>query len=294
MNTRIIALIAATAAAFIYGVNFTIAKEVMPQYVKPFGFILLRVVGATVIFWLLGLLVKAKPIEKQDFKHIIGTAFFGVALNMLTFFKGLSYTTPISAAVIMVTAPIMVLIISAILLKERVVPIRIIGIIIGLTGAVALIVYGNASSSGAQNMILGNFLVFVNATSYAVYMVIVKKLLAKYHPFVFVKWLYLFGSLMVIPFGISEFLEASWQNIPTGIYLKIGFVVIFTTCITYLFNLYALSKLRPTTVSVFIYLQPVIATIYALIVGSDTLNMVKVVATLLIFLGVYLVTKQKK
>jgi drug/metabolite transporter (DMT)-like permease len=114
----------------------------------------------------------------------------------------------------------------------------------------------------------------------------------KYNPIVFVKWLYLFGLLFVTPFGLQELTEVQWQVMPTSIYVKAGFVVVFTTCITYLFNLFALTKLKPTTVSVFIYLQPVIASIYALFVGSDSLNTVKILATLLIFFGVYLVTKQ--
>lgn len=292
MNQRTLALIATSIATLIYGVTFTIAKEVMPLYIKPYGFILLRVGGAAMVFWLLGLFIKAKSIEKSDYKKIIIAAFFGVGLNMLTFFKGLSYTTPISASVIMVTSPILVLIFASILLKEKLILRKIIGVVIGLIGAVILIVYGTSPNGDAQNMMLGNLLVFINAASYAMYLVQVKKLIAKYNPIVFVKWLYLFGFLFVLPFGFVELSEVNWSLMPTSIYFKVGFVVLFTTCITYLFNLFALSKLKPTTVSVFIYLQPVIASIYALFVGSDSLNTVKVAATLLIFLGVFLVTKQ--
>lgn len=292
MNQRVLALIATSIATLIYGITFTVAKEVMPMYIKPFGFILLRVAGATFVFWLLGLFVKAASIEKSDYKSIAIAAFFGVGLNMLTFFKGLSYTTPISASVMMVTTPILVLIFSSILLREKIIKRRIAGVVIGLIGAIILIVYGNSTENEAKNMMLGNFLVFVNAASYAMYLVTVKKLITKYNPIVFVKWLYLFGLLFVIPFGFTELVEVQWQLMPTSIYLKAGFVVLFTTCVTYLFNLFALSKLKPTTVSVFIYLQPVIASIYALFVGSDTLNTVKIAATLLIFFGVFLVTKQ--
>ncbi|MCH3881212.1 MULTISPECIES: DMT family transporter [Tenacibaculum] len=292
MNTRTIALIAVFITSLIYGVTFTIAKEVMPLYIKPYGFILLRVGGATIVFWLVGLLVKAKSIEKQDYKHILLASFFGVGINMLTFFKGLSLTTPISAAAIMVMSPIMVLLFASILLKEKLIPKKIIGVIIGFIGALLLIIYGNASDVNGENIILGNFLVFVNAASYGFYLVLAKKLIEKYNPVVFVKWLYLFGLIWVIPFGLNELTEVQWNIMPNSIYLKAGFVVLFTTCITYLFNLFGLSKLKPTTVSVFIYLQPVIASIYALSVGSDTLNTVKIAATLLIFLGVYLVTKQ--
>ncbi|CAA0199557.1 Probable drug/metabolite-transporting permease [Tenacibaculum maritimum] len=292
MNTRTLPLVAASIATIIYGVTFTVAKEVMPLYIKPFGFILLRVLGATIVFWLLGLFVKGQSIEKGDYKRIIMASFFGIGLNMLSFFKGLSYTTPISASVMMVMSPILVLIFASIILKEKLIPRKIAGVAIGLIGAIVLIVYGNSSSVNAKNMVFGNFLVFINAASYAMYLVIVKELVSKYNPIVFVKWLYLFGLLFVVPFGFLELIEVSWSTMPMNIYAKVGFVVLFTTCVTYLFNLFALSKLKPTTVSVFIYLQPVIASIYALLVGSDSLNTIKISATLLIFLGVYLVTKQ--
>jgi drug/metabolite transporter (DMT)-like permease len=295
MNSRSLAIIALSIAALIYGVTFTIAKEVMEGHIKPFGFIVLRVAGAALVFWTIGLFVKnAKPIEKSDYKKIALAAFFGVGLNMLTFFKGLSYTTPISASVIMVTSPILVLIFSSIIIRERIPNYRILGVFIGLAGAILLILYGHGSEIGGSNRTLGNILVFINAASYGLYLVIVKGLIVKYNPIVFVKWMYLFGLIYVVPFGFSEVLEISWQEMPTSIYVRAGFVVLFTTCVTYLFNLFALSKLKPTTVSVFIYLQPVIASIYALIVGSDHLSWVKIAATLLIFTGVFLVTKRPK
>ena len=292
MNIRIIALCAVAIVTIIYGVTFTVAKEVMPHYVKPFGFIFLRVFGAACIFWFASLFIKNDKIEKGDYKTIALSAFFGIALNMLTFFKGLNYTTPISASVMMVTSPILVLIFSSILMKERPTLIKIAGVIIGLIGAVVLILYGGKSDASAKNMMLGNFLVFINAASYGMYLVIVKKVVAKYKPVTFIRWLYFFGIIFVFPFGISEFSEIQWKIIPTSGYLRIGFVVIFASCITYLFNLFALSKLKPTTVSVFIYLQPVVASIYALLVGSDHLDTIKIIATILIFLGVYLVSKQ--
>lgn len=292
MNSRILALIAVFIAAVIYGVNYTIAKDVMPFYVKPYAFILLRVSGATLFFWFIGLFIKSQKIENSDFKKIFLASLFGVTINMLAFFKGLSLTTPISASVVMVTTPIMVLIFSAILLKEKILKLKIVGIIVGLIGTIILIIYGNTTDSNASDRILGNFLVFVNASSYGLYLVLVKNLLKKYNPFIFIKWFYLFGLITVLPFSFNEFTEISWSILPTTIYLKIGFVVLFTTCITYLFNLYGLTKLKPTTVSVFIYLQPVIATLFALFAGSDSLNLVKVLAIIIIFVGVYLVTKQ--
>ena len=192
MNQRSIALILVSIATLIYGVTFTIAKDVMPLYIKPYAFILLRVSGATAIFWIVGLFVKSQKIAKQDYKKIILASFFGIALNMLCFFKGLSLTSPISASVMMVTSPIMVLIFSSILLKENIIKRKIIGVFVGLIGAVLLIVYGNSGDTTDTDSTLGNFLVFVNAASYGLYLVLVKKLISKYNPITFIKWFYLF------------------------------------------------------------------------------------------------------
>jgi drug/metabolite transporter (DMT)-like permease len=292
MSKRTWALLAAMMVSVIYGVSFTIAKDVMPFYIKPFGFILLRVIGATLLFWLVSFFGPKEKIQLQDFPRIAAAALFGVAINMLTFFKGLSFTSPISAAVIMVTTPIIVLILSAIIMKEKIKTRKIIGILLGLFGTGFLILYGK-SVGNASNAMLGNFLVFINAVSYALYLIIVKKLMDKYNAFTFVKWIYAFGLLMVIPFGWSEYREIQWQTIPPMILWEIGFVVVFTTFLTYLFNLVSMRELKPTTVAVFIYLQPLFATGFAMGLGKDHLTWVKIVSAVLIFMGVYLVTKKK-
>ena len=292
MSKRNWALIAATMVSLIYGVSFTIAKDVMPTYIKPFGFILLRVFGATILFWLISFFGPTEKIQLKDFPRIIAAAFFGVALNMLTFFKGLSFTSPISAAVIMVTTPIIVLILSAIIMKEKMIKRKIFGILLGLFGTGFLILYGR-SIGNAANAPLGNLLVFINAVSYAFYLILVKKLMDKYNAFTFIKWIYTFGLLMVLPFGWSEYQEIQWATIPTYILWEIVFVVLFTTFFTYLFNLVSMRELKPTTVAVFIYLQPLFATIFAISLGKDELTFVKIVSAVLIFVGVYLVTQKR-
>lgn len=280
-------------ATLIYGVSFTVAKEVMPQYVKPFGFIFLRVSGATLLFWTVGLFVRKERIDTSDYPRLLLGAVFGIALNQLSFFKGLSMTTPISASVIMVSSPILVLSFSAILLRERVTKRKLSGIFIGMIGAVVLIVFGKEMGSSSDAS-LGNLLIFVNATSYSLYLILIKSLTRKYQPVTLAKWLYLLGLFMVIPFGIQEFNLIEWQGMPEGIVWRIGFIVVFTSFLTYLLNLFAIRKLLPTTLSIFIYLQPVIATSYALLIGSDSLNLIKLLSTLLIFTGVFLVTHKPR
>ena len=293
MNSRSWALLGATFVSIVYGATFTLAKDVMPNYVQPYGLILIRVLGATVLFWLVSLFLSKEKIDKKDFPRIVVAAFFGVAFNQLTFFKGLIYTSPISASVIMVTAPIIDLILSAILLKERIFLRKIIGVLIGLTGATVLILYGK-SIGDAPNANWGNFLVFVNASSYGVYLILVKPIAAKYSPLTFIKWIYTFGLIYVLPFGFSELSVVNWSTMPTVIYLEIGYLIVFTTFLAYLINLSAIRILKPTTLSVFIYLQPFFASIIAIGLGKDSLNEIKVISALLIFIGVFLVTQKSK
>ena len=292
MSKRSWALFVATLVSIIYGVTFTIAKDVMPKYVDAFGFIVMRVGGSVVLFWLISFFGPKEKMAKEDFPRIIAAAFFGVAFNMLTFFKGLSYTSPIMGAVLMVTTPMIVLVLSAILMKERMKNRKIFGLILGLIGTVFLILYGK-SVINASNATLGNILVFINAVSYGFYLIIVKKLMDKYNAFAFVKWIYTFGFLMVLPFGWSEFQAVDYANLPTDIIWKIGFVVVFSTFLTYLLNLVSMRELKPTTVAVFIYLQPLFATIFAISLGKDDLGWVKIISAILIFTGVYLVTQKR-
>ena len=137
-------------------------------------------------------------------------------------------------------------------------------------------------------------MIIVNASLYAFYLIVVKKLLAKYHPLTFIKWIYLFGFVIVLPFGWNEFLLIEWNTMPVDIWMKMLYVVVGTTFLTYLLNIFALTKLKPTTVSAFVYLQPVIASIFALLVKSDSLNAIKILGATLIFCGVYLVSKPSK
>lgn len=294
MTKRQLALIAASFVALFYAANFSVAKEVMPHYIKPFGFILFRVTGACVLFWLVGFFGPKENIQKEHYPRIFWGAFFGMAVNMLAFFYGLNLTTPINASVMMVTAPIITFVLAVIFLKEKLRIKRIIGLIIGVIGAVVMIVYGNGNTINAPNPVLGNFLIFINAAAFATYLVIVKKLTQQYHPFTFIKWMYTLGVVMVLPFGLKQVLEMPFESIPISGYLSIAYVVVFVTFGTYLLNIFAIKILKPTTVAVFIYFQPFLTSIIAVILGTDTIDLVKVVATILVFIGVYLVSTKPK
>ncbi|GGH36919.1 multidrug transporter [Mangrovimonas yunxiaonensis] len=291
MKSRIWALVAVFLVQVIYGFTFTFANDVIDGgHIKPFGFILIRIFFATLLFWAFSVFAPKEKVDPKDYKTFFLAAIFGIALNMLTFFKGFEYTTPIHASVIMTVVPIVVLILSSIMLNERITKLKILGILIGFSGALILSLYGKSTQAG-DNIPLGNLLVFINAVSYSIYLIIIKKLTFKYHPFTFIKWLFLFGLILVAPFGLNEVLYIDFSTFDTYIYFAVGFIIVGATFTTYLLNPLALTRLRASTVSAFLYLQPVVAGIFAVTMGSDTINPVKLIAAACIFCGVYLVTK---
>ena len=276
-------------ANLIYGANYTIAKEVMPDYILPFGFILLRVIGALVLFWSLQFFFKKERITKKDMGRLAICGLFGVAINQLLFFKGLDMTTPINAAIIMTANPVMVLVFAAIIIREAITFRKSIGITLGLSGA-ALVILQNASLSISSETQIGDLLVFINATSYALYLVLVKPLMAKYHPITIIKWVFLFGFIYVLPFGYGELSKVNWDMMPTNIIYCVLFVVIGTTFFAYLLNIIALKELSPSIVSYYIYLQPILASAVALALGKDEIDLIKIISTILIFSGVFLIS----
>ena len=294
MTPRKTAHLALLVVAIIYGVNYIVAKEVMPQYILPRGFIFMRVIGASLLFFLLSFFVKSeKKIERKDWFRVLLCGFFGVTANQLLFFEGLNLTTPINAAVIMTVTPVMVLIMSAILLREVMGKWRILGVIVGALGAVILIMGTGEISLFNRDTEFGNLLVFLNAATYAVYLVIVKPLMRKYDALLVIKWIFAAGVLFVIPFGIGQFSEIEWATFTPAIVVQVIFVVVVTTFLAYLFNIYALKTLTSSTVSIYIYLQPLFATIIALLLAKDTLTFRTIIAAALIFTGVYLVSFKK-
>lgn len=290
MNKTLQAHLALIIVNVIYAANFSIAKEVMPSHVQPFAFVLMRVAGALVLFWLVAAIFVKEKVDKKDIPYMAMLAFFGVALNQLLFLKGLSITRPINGAIIMTSNPIIVIIIAAVFLKESISLQKVIGIIIGAAGALIMLLYGKNFSLGSDTL-LGDMLILINSFSWALFVVLVKPLMKKYNTFTVVKWIFLFGFLYVLPFGFGQFNEIAWSTFSPAIWRDVLFVVIAVTFIAYVLNTYALRALSPSVVSIYIYLQPFLATLIAVyIYKSDDLDMRKITAAILIILGVYLVS----
>lgn len=264
----------------------------MPNYVQPYGFILLRVICATILFWLISFFGPKEKIEKKDYLKMLLCALLGMGFNMLAFFKGLALSTPINSAVLITIIPIIVLLLSALFLKEKISSRKILGIFIGLIGALGLIFFGAEIRQDAPNIPLGNFFIILNAIFYGSYLIVAKTLISKYHPFTFMKWLFALGILICLPFGYQELVEIEWVNLPTKALFSIGFVILGTTFCTYLFNIFALTQLRASTLSAFVYIQPLIGILYAVVTGQDSLTTIKIVAACLVLLGVYLASRK--
>ena len=225
MKRFIFSHIALLLANTIYGVNYIFAKDVMPNYIDPTAFILLRIMGAGLIFYLISFFLIGQKIEWKDWCYLFICALFGVVLNMLCFFEGLNLTSPINASLIMITTPLIVYIISCYFSpKERQIS-RLIGVLLGLLGAALLITDGRMLNLKIIN--IGDLLVFINAVSYAIYLILIKSMMQKYHPIIVLRTLFLIGFIIVCPIGWSDFLEVDFHAMPKDIICKTLFVVLF-------------------------------------------------------------------
>lgn len=281
--------IAIFVANALYGANYIIAKFVMPEFMKPFSFVLLRVTGALAIFIMLHYLLKGQKVEKKDFVRLFLCGIFGVAINQLMFFEGLNLTTPLNASLIMITTPILVMAFSAAFLNEKLAWYKILGLILGLVGAFFIV--GGKSLNFSTITAKGDFLVFINAVAYAFFLIMVKPLMAKYDSLTVIKWVFFFGFIPVFLFSFQELRTVDFGAFTTKVWWSVAFVVFGATVLAYLLNVYGLSKVNPSIVGVYIYLQPLLAIFFSwLLVNEVNLTMEKAMAGMLIFIGVYLVS----
>lgn len=293
MRTQLVfAHIALLFVALFYGGNYLIAKHVMNNsFIQPLGFVLLRVVVATGLFWLLALAIQPERIRRKDIPLFVLCGLTGVCINQTFFFSGLELTTPIHASLIMTITPLLVLLFSRLLIAEKVTIFKVTGVIIGCTGAVLLMTRGVDVHSGDGHL-AGDALVLINATSYALYLVLVKRLTRKYRPLTVIRWVFSFGLIFVLPIGFHQLSVVEWHTFTTHAWLAVAYVLICVSFLAYLFNVFALRHVNPSTVSIYIYLQPLFAALLSVVFEMEVLTWIKVLAGVLIFIGVALVSFQ--
>ncbi len=260
---------------------------------QPFGMNVIRVGVSVFLFWLLFLFSPSeKKIEKKDTGRFMLCALTGIAINQMLFLKGLSLTYSIHAVLLMLITPILITIIAGWILKEKINIYKIAGLTLGVSGAVILITSRQKSGLG-QNVLLGDILVLINAVSYTFYFILVKPLMLKYNPVQVIRLVFTYGLLMVLPFGWLEFTEIKWSSYGATEYTCIILITIFGTFLAYLFNVYGIKILGASVAGAYIYVQPVFATIIAMIFLNEQLEVYKIIAAALIFSGVYLCNKTK-
>ena len=301
MNSNIYkAHFALLGANLIYGANYIIAKGIMPEKINPNAFVFIRLACCVILFWTIKFFFVKENVERKDFLRLILCGLLGAAANMLFFFHGINLTSPVDASIIMTVTPVIVLIFSFFILKERITKNKLIGITIAGIGAVFLIIYG--SKATGTSSFIGNLFVFLNATSYGLYLVIAKTLMKKYNAITVISWMFLFGLIFVAPLTITDFIHTNFEAFTTNTYLVIGYVVLFTTFLAYLFNVYALNHVMPSVTSSYIYLQPVISfimvSIYAYVLMQDAyaqdIDLVKILSCIMVIIGVYIISKPTK
>jgi drug/metabolite transporter (DMT)-like permease len=283
--------IALFLANFFYGLNYVIVKSVMPVYISPIALTFLRIMPVTILFWIIGSFKKNKITDKKDFKNLFFAAIFGVFLNMFLFIKGLNFSTPIDAAIIMTTNPILVLVVAAIFLHERISLLKIIGIVVGAAGAL-LLVGGKGIIGFNKDTISGDLMLLANSVSFAIYIALARPLMQKYDSITVLKWVFLFGSIMFFPVGFTEFKNVQWHAMNGFVFLTLAYIIFVTTFLTYLLINFSMKFLKSTTVSIYIYIQPVIAAAFAVLIGMDKFTVLNISASSLVFTGVYLVSSE--
>lgn len=280
--------------ALIYAGTYSLAKDLMPAYMQPFGIVTLRVLGASLFFAVAKQL--AAPHDKirgrADNIRAVLCGLVGIGLNQLLFFSGLNYTSPISASLLQTISPIVVVLASAVLLSEKITVPRLLGIGVGAAGAAALILSRPAQAALYPHATLGNVCILLNATFFGLYLVIVAPLMRKYHPFTVLGRIFLVGALLVVPFGWREALATDYAHFPPKIWAELFYMVFFLTILAYLLNNWALKYASPALLGVYIYLQPVLAVLIAVALGKDVFTWDKAGQAALIFVGVWLVSRK--
>lgn len=275
-----------------FAVNYTAVKYLINhELVKPFGLNLLRVGISAILLWALYIFKPVKTIiHKKDMRRFFLCALTGIAINQLLFIKGLSLTYSIHASLLMLTTPILITFIAAWLLKEKLNNYKMVGLALGIAGAIVLIT-ARDNTGNASQVLSGDLLIILNAISYTIYFVLVKPLMKEYNPITVIRMIFTIGFFMILPFCWKEFTEIPWQAYSTTSCLLLIAIIFCGTFLAYLFNVYGIKILGAAMAGTYIYSQPVFAAAIAIVFLGEELSLYKIIAAIFIFAGVYLANK---
>lgn len=287
--------LAAAGAYAIFGLNIVICKGIAnADCVSPIALFTFRAIGASILFWLISLLLPKEKIDKKDFPKIAAASVAGLLTPQLTFLIAITMTTAIDVSILSTLSPIFTMFIAAIVIKEPISVKKAGGVALSFAGVLFLIFNSVISQNGvAQTRPLGIILMLLNCLSFATYLGVFKPLISKYSVVTFMKWMFLFAALISLPFAMKDLVSTDYSSIPSNVAWEIGFLIFFATFIAYFLIPVGQRNIRPTIVSMYSYLQPIIACIIAIVIGMDKLTWQKIVATILVISGVVIVNKSR-
>lgn len=294
-STNISGHIACFTAYAIFGVNIIVCKDLTSGHlISPIGIFTLRSLGAGLMFWILSLFLPAEKVEKKDYLKILAAAFLGYFVTQLTFLVAIPDVTPMHCSIISSMSPIYTMFIAAVVLKEPLSWKKAGGVVLSLCGILFLIFNNASGTSGAsESKLSGIFLMFLNSLSFSLYLGIFKPVIAKYSVVTFMKWIFLFSALMSLPLSLREVVSLEWTKIPSVQMWELGFLIVFATFVSYFLIPFGQKRIRPTLVSMYSYIQPIIATIISIILCMDILTWQKLMAALMVFVGVFIVSRSR-
>lgn len=278
-------------AALLFAANYVVAGHAMPAYIEPSGFALWCVFAATVVFWIIHRFISREKIHRDDYPRFIQNALPGVAVYQLFLFNGLNLTPAVDASAMMMATPMLVVAISAFILKETIMREKIIGLLLAMAGAALLLLVPGAEWKGGY--LSGAAMIVSGALGYGLFLLSARPLVRKYEAMTVVKWVFTFGCVMVFPFGYDQALEIRWTGIPAMALSSVFYVILGGTCMAWFLTVFALKTMSPAMVSIYIYLQPFFAGIICLAFGLEKWHWIMIPAGLATLTGVYLMGKTK-
>ncbi|WP_373725110.1 DMT family transporter [Bacteroides heparinolyticus] len=281
----------ALSANILWGLMAPIGKSALTEF-SPLSVTTFRMVGAAACFWLLSLFCKREQVDHRDLLKMFFAALFALVFNQGVYIFGLSMTSPINASIVTTTLPIVTMVVAAIYLKEPVTNKKVLGIFVGALGALILITSSRAAANG-NGSIFGDLLCLAAQISFSIYLTVFKGLSQRYSPITLNKWMFAYASICYIPFSYRDVAAIEWSGISVSALLQVGYVVVGGSFLAYIFIMSAQRLLRPTVVSMYNYMQPIVASTVAIILGLGVFSPEKGVAIALVFLGVYIVTQSK-
>lgn len=284
--------IALFSANILFGMNTPISRSLMPEILSPFALTYFRIAGGATLLWLASLFFKKEHVPAKDLVMLFFASLFALSFNQLPYFIGLSMTSPIDASIVVTMLPIMTMILAAVFVKEPITLKKAIGVILGASGALLLVFSSHHVHVGESNL-LGNLIVFSAVISFALYLTMFKGLIMSYSPITLMKWMFLFGSIVCFPFCYQSIKLIELAALSANTLWSIGYVVVLATFVTYLLIPVGQKVLRPTTFSMYNYLQPLVAGLLAVAMGIDNFGIEQGISAILVFTGVYIVTQSK-